>query len=133
MQKSRTDTLPTEGGECSQMRQGQVSGDQGHSRSKSPSQTPARSLGITDNYTEQSSQKTHAIRSPSPDLQSNPKPIITDDMQVAAATLFSLGDAGQAAAVTLDKVLQNLVKNPCEAKYRQLKRRGSAEDEVKIL
>lgn len=53
-------------------------------------------------------------------------PIVTEEMQIAAATLASAQEGGPEACESLRKLLQNVVRCPGEAKYRQMKRCGLA-------
>jgi hypothetical protein len=128
MQNNSTKPQPPGSGMSSQTGQTQLRDSRGGSTSTSPSQRPARPLGIADNYRGEGDRGPQATHSPNPDVPRSPQPLITDDMQVAAVTLFSVGEAGQAAAATLDRIFQNLVKNPSDPKYRQLRRCGSAKD-----
>ena len=52
------------------------------------------------------------------------EPVVTADMQVAAATLLS--NEAAAPAQTVLKILGNILRSPQEAKFRQLKLCGSA-------
>jgi hypothetical protein len=51
-----------------------------------------------------------------------PEPQVTDGIQVASAMLLSSGEAGTEAARTICSIINNVLKNPLEQKYRQLKR-----------
>ena len=82
-----------------------------------PKPAPQRQLGIRDPSPPQPGASTTAQAAPSAPAW---EPMITDEQQMAAATLLST-DEGQAAASTMVKLLRNILGHPDELKYRQLR------------